>query len=82
MLQGYLQDTSVRVTLGQNNSIENAEKYHIPVPALVSNNMVIAVHATKNSDDSFWVARVESDKSEAPLSYNLWYYQYNKTHKA
>lgn len=43
--------------------------------------MNIAVRAGKNSQDTFWLAVVQSVKTDEPLVYNLRYYQYNKTQK-
>jgi len=34
-LQGYLQDTSVHITVSKTFSIRNAKYYHVPVPALI-----------------------------------------------
>ena len=81
LINNYLQDTTVKVVLGSNSSAASASNYNIPVPALVPNEMVVAVIATAASNDKYWVAKVLNVKSDEPLTYNLRYYSFSKAKK-
>jgi hypothetical protein len=81
LIKNYLQDTLIRVVVGNINSTTSAANYHIPVPARIPEKINIAVRAPANSQDCYWVAIVLSEKSEQPLVYNLRYYNYNKSKK-
>jgi hypothetical protein len=64
------------------NSIAAAKDHIVPVPAIVPNDMIIAVQPSANSQDDFWVAMVQSVRSDQPLVYNIRYFNYNKSKKA
>ena len=80
-VKDYIQDVEVHITVGARLSMSNAEKYHIPVPSLVPDNMIVALRPKKNSIDSYWIAKITSTKTEKPLVYNVRYYDYNKQRK-
>ena len=76
LVKKFLQSTTVAVSVDQNiTSITAADAYNIPVPAVVPENMNIAVLPTTNSEDKFWLAIVTGLHSEQPLAYTICYYQ-------
>ena len=82
MVNEYLQNTDVAIVVNsERNSTKAAERYDIPVPAVISANMTVAVRPPANSEDKFWLCIVTELKSHEPLSYNIRYYNYNKAKK-
>jgi hypothetical protein len=78
----YLQNTEVAVVVNNAmTSMNAAEDYNIPIPAVIPSNMTVAVLPSSNSEDKFWLAMVTDLRVEHPLTYNLRYYQYNKSKK-
>ena len=80
-LQALMQDVSVSITIGQHSSVSNATAYPIPVPTELPVGMMVAVKAANNSADKFWIAVIQSERSDDPLQYNLRYYAFNKSKK-
>ena len=77
----FLQDVALNVSVQDRSSIANAENYDIPVPTEVAVGVTVAVHATSNTSDKFWIARIENIRSENPITYGLRYYAYNSQRK-
>ena len=72
----------MEVVITQRNSVEAALANHaIPVPELILSDMVVALTPAKSSKEMFWIAKVCSTKSSAPLQYNVRYYQFSKQKK-
>ena len=82
LIDSYLQQLSVTVTvLNNRNSIGATKSHYVLVPAHILDDMNIAVTPTANSQDKFWVALAGTVKTEQPLIYNIRYYNYSKFKK-
>lgn len=80
LVNSFLQNTEISVVINNSlTSVSAAESYDVPIPAVIPENMTVAVQPSSNSEDKFWLAMVTSLRSEHPLVYNLRYYQFNKS---
>lgn len=80
-MKQLLQDADIHIVATQHNSQHLIDVELVTIPSEIPDLMNIAVQPSAGYSDLYWLARVESKKTDQPLVYNLQYYQYNKTKK-